>query len=166
MSVTAPARKPATRAAKASSSPAPAKAVAPKAEPTPVVAPVPSKKITSATKFRVAVRFAAHANGWAFEQISTNVDQYTKGDTVVHVHHGASDLVTKAEKLEGTKPIDQIIPGSKLKVERVHNWLAPKDKATDFLKVPAAQVAQYESGKGLALIKVMDEPKIDKAAAK
>ncbi|WP_457095118.1 hypothetical protein [Mycobacteroides abscessus] len=163
MSVTAPARKPATRTAKASTSPAPAKAATPKAEPAPVVL---SKKVTSATKFRVAVRYAAQANGWVFEQISTNVDQYTKGDTVVHVHHGASDLVTRAEKLEGTKPIDQIIPGSKLKVERVHNWLAPKDKATDFLRVPAAQVAEYESGKGLALIKVMDEPKVDKAAAK
>lgn len=162
MSVTAPARKPATRTVKTATSPAPAKVVAPMAEAAPVV---PSKKVTSATKFRVAVRFAAHANGWAFEQISTNIDQYTKGDTVVHVHHGASDLVTKAEKLEGTKPIDQIIPGSKLKVERVHNWLAPKDKATDFLKVPAAQVAEYESGKGLALIKVIDEPKA-KADAK
>lgn len=155
MSVTTTVRKPATRTAKAVSSPAPAKvATAPaKAEPAPV-----GKKITSATKFRVAVRFAAQSNGWAFEQISTSTDQYTKGDTTVHVHHGASDLVTKAEKLEGTKPVDQIIPGSKLKVERVHNWLAPAEKSTDFLKVPAAQVSEYESGKGLALIKVMDEP--------
>ncbi|SHT84073.1 Uncharacterised protein [Mycobacteroides abscessus subsp. abscessus] len=156
MSVTAPARKPATRAAKAATTPAPAKAVAPKAEPAPVVL---SKKVTSATKFRVAVRYAAQANGWTFEQISTNVDQYTKGQTTVHVHHGASDLVTKAEKLEGTKPIEQIIPGSKLKVEKVHNWLAPKEQATEFLKVPADKVAEFESGKGLALIKVMDEPK-------
>lgn len=161
MSVTTTVRKPATRTAKAATSPAPVKAAAApaKAEPAPV-----SKKVTSATKFRVAVRFAAQANGWAFEQISTSTDKYTKGDTEVHVHHGASDLVTKAEKLEGTKPIDQIIPGSKLKVERVHNWLAPKDKATDFLKVPAAQVSEYESGKGLALIKVMDEPKATNAA--
>lgn len=155
MSVSTTVRKPATRTAKAVAAPAPAKAAAPKAEPTPAVL---TKKVTSATKFRVAVRYAAQANGWAFEQISTNVDQYTKGQTTVHVHHGASDLVTKAEKLEGAKPIEQIIPGSKLKVEKVHNWLAPKDQATEFLKVPADKVAEFESGKGLALIKVMDEP--------
>ncbi|SKX80727.1 Uncharacterised protein [Mycobacteroides abscessus subsp. bolletii] len=161
MSVTAPARKPATRTAKAATTPAPVKDVAPKAEPTPAVL---TKKVTSATKFRVAVRHAAQANGWAFEQISTNTDAYTKGDTVVHVHHGASDLVTKAEKLVGTKPIEQIIPGSKLKIEKVHNWLAAKDQATEFLRVPADKVAEFESGKGLALIKVMDEPKAKVAA--
>lgn len=157
MSVSTTVRKPATRTAKAVTTPAPAKAVAPKAEIASAVAM--TKKVTSATKFRVAVRYAAQANGWTFEQISTNVDQYTKGQTTVHVHHGASDLVTKAEKLEGAKPIEQIIPGSKLKVEKVHNWLAPKDQATEFLKVPADKVAEFESGKGLALIKVMDEPK-------
>jgi len=151
MSVTTAAPKPATKAP-----------VARKAAPKAAETVIAKSKVTSATKFRVAVRAAAVANGWGFDQVSTNVDAYTKGETTVHVHHGASDLVTKAEKLEGTKPIEQIIAGAKLKVEKVHNWLVPADQATEFLKVPAAKVAEYESGKGIALIKVMDEPKAAK----
>lgn len=119
-------------------------------------------KVTSATKFRVACRVAGVTNGWKLVQITSGTDQYTKEGTVVHIHHGPSDLVTSAEMLVGEE-LTTITSKDKLKVERAHNWLVPADQATQFLKVAKDLVTKYESGKGVAAIKVF-APKDDQAS--
>ena len=56
---------------------------------------------TPATKYRVAIRDIAVANGWTFNQLSTSIDQFTKGDDVVAVQHGPSNLISTAERRIG-----------------------------------------------------------------
>lgn len=117
---------------------------------------------TPATKYRVAIRDIAVANGWTFDQLSTSLDQFTKGDDVIVVAHGPSNLISTAERRIGDKGHDVVSRSGKM--FQVQAWLTgqPDPDHTRYIRLSAEQVRKYESGQGIAKIARIDLPE-DKA---
>lgn len=132
-----------------------------------------TSKAPTGTKYRVAIRVIAADNGWKFEQLSTSVDRFTKGKTVVDVAHSPTNLISTAEKVEGNS---HTRAGSQGKMFTVQAWLTgvadpidPKTgKGKRFIRLTPEQVLKFESNKGIALIKVIDSKVVaaDKPADK
>ena len=118
----------------------------------------------AALKYRVAVRHIAQDQGWTFTQVATNVDQFTKGEVTIQVHHSPTHLITRAELADPKGQND--MAGSQGKMFTVQAWLTgvadpinPKTgKGKRFIRLTDDQVASFESGKGLGLIKTI-QPK-------
>lgn len=118
-------------------------------------------KVSTNTKYRVAIRVIGIDNGWKFDQISTSTDRFTKGKTVVDVVHSPTNLISTAEKVEGNSHTQA---GSQGKMFTVQAWLTgvadPIDSKTGkgkrFIRLTPEQVLKFESGKGVALIKTLD----------
>ena len=113
---------------------------------------------TPATKYRVAIRDIAVANGWTFNQLSTSIDQFTKGDDVVAVQHGPSNLISTAERRIGDKGHDVVSRAGKM--FQVQAWLTgqPDPDHTRYIRLTPEQVRRYESGQGIAKISRIDLP--------
>lgn len=122
-----------------------------------------TKTLTPATKYRVAIRDIAIANDWTFTQVSPTLDRFEKGDQVVAVEHGPSNLITRAAKSVGKKQFDETPRAGKMFV--VQEWLtgvADPDHQR-FIRLTPEQVRKYESGQGIAKIAMAQLPAQDQA---
>lgn len=119
--------------------------------------------ITPATKYRVAIRDIAISHGWEFTQIATSTDRFTKGGATIDVHHGPSNLITVAEKVDG-KSITKTSRSGKM--FDVQAWLTgtPDPDRTNYIRLTEEQIRAYESGQGKAKIAVIDAPAPTKPA--
>lgn len=126
----------------------------------PAAAPEPGSPVKSrATKYRVAVRILAVEAGFEFEQLSSTVDRFTKGELVITAHHSAKDFLTRAERSDG-KHYDAIVPATQLKIERVKAWIEGADpKNVDRWTLPRSEWDRCESGRGIAKVAVLAEVK-------
>lgn len=109
------------------------------------------KKTSPATKYRVAIRDIAIQNGWRFEQLG-RIDRFTKGDEVVAVEHGPSNLITRAERAKGTNHFETA--RNRGKMFDVQAWLTgvPDPEQERYIRLSPEQVRKYESGQGIAKI--------------
>lgn len=108
--------------------------------------------VTNATKYRIAVRALAVEKGWKFVQTTTGTDRFERAGVVVDVHHGQANRIAAAEMTDG-KSFAKTTRAAKML--QVQTWLT--GEAVDRFKTSAnfsdEQLAQFESGKGIALIK-------------
>lgn len=146
-----------TTAAKAPAKKAPAKKAATPAAKAPAAAtPAPAlKPVKVATKYRVAIRDIAVEVGWTMTQISTNIDRFERAGVVLDVHHGPADRIVAAEKVEGNSHTWVAEHGHDRKMFRVRDALVGT-KNPSYLVLTPEQVARYESGRGIAAVKVID----------
>lgn len=124
-----------------------------------------TQTITPATKYRVAIRDMAIANGWTFTQVGS-LDRFEKGDQVVAVEHGPSNLITRAAKSVANRQFDETPRAGKMFV--VQEWLtgvADPDHSR-FIRLTPEQVRKYESGQGIAKIAPSLGEKIEAAQTK
>lgn len=107
--------------------------------------------IKPATKYRVAIRDIAIRNGWTFEQVSESTDRFEKNNSVALVHHGPSNLITRAEL---TTPKGTQVSAKSGKMFDVQAWLtgvADPDRS-NFIRLSPEQVKKFESGESIAKI--------------
>lgn len=114
-------------------------------------------KVTNSTKYRVAIRSIAVDQGWAFSQISSETDLFTKDGVSIRVHHGPSQLISFAEKADEKGSYDQLVKGAGKKMFKVQSWLTgvADPEHRNYIRLSDEQVAEFESGKGLAMVKVL-----------
>ena len=104
-----------------------------------------------ATKYRVAIRDIAIRNAWTFTQVSDRTDRFEKKGTVVDVHHGPSNLIVKAEKVDGKSHVETGRGGKMFDVQAWLTGVADPERE-NYIRLSPEQVAKFESGQGIAKI--------------
>ena len=118
-----------------------------------------------ATKYRVAIRDQAVNNGWVFTPLGEAIDRFEKGNVVIDVTHGPSDLITTAEKVDGKSHVKVPKKGKMFVVQEWITGIADPDQER-FIRLTPEQIRQYESGQGIAKVRLNLADKVAEVDAK
>ena len=117
--------------------------------------------IFSFTRYRVAMRYLADADGWVVRQPSPLVDQFERGGVVIRAHYSPGDLLRSAEMMVPGQSV--VRTPSRKAMFVLQEWVTgiPDPKYMRYMPMPKEQVVKYESGKGLAEVSRSDLYMID-----